>query len=117
MRLHALYGMTEHAPTLDVDFALFCNDAALHVGSGPEVVVHGTPRGLHVCAVVGCAIRSALEAGCGPGEFDIHHAVFIHCRLDCVKRTIFGKLDGDAVGIERVLLLVEAVVAQGIGGP
>lgn len=117
MWLHSLQRMAEHAPPVDIDLAILCDDTALHLGSGPEVVVHRTPRSLRVCAIVACAVLSSHEAGCGPRELDIDHAVLVYRRFDCVVRAIFRELDGDAVSIERVLFLVEAIVAEGVRSP
>jgi hypothetical protein len=117
MRLHSLYSVTEHASAIYVDLALLCDDAALDIGSGPEVVVHGTPRRLGVCAIIACAILSTHEARRSPGELDVDHVSLIHCRLDGVERAVFGELNGHAIGEEGVLLLVEAVVAERVGSP
>jgi hypothetical protein len=115
--LHSLQGMAEHAATFHVDLAVFCYDGALDVGPGPEVVVHGAPWGLGVGAVVAGAVFPAHEARRRSDKLDVDKAVVVHCGLDRVRGAIFGELNGDAVGEEGVLLLVEAVVAQRIAGP
>jgi len=117
MWLHSLQRVAEHAPAVDIDLAILCDDTAFHLGSGPEVVVHRTPRSLRVRAIVACAILSSHEARRCPRELDINHAVLVYRRFDCVVGAIFGELDGDAVGIEGVLFLVEAVVAEGVRSP
>jgi hypothetical protein len=117
MWLHSLERVTQHAAALDVDLSLLGDDGSLDAASRPEVVVHGAPRCLGVGAVVGCTVLSTHEAGSSPGELDIDHTVVVHRRLDGVCAAIFRELDGDAVGVEGMLLLVESVVGDGITGP
>lgn len=117
MRLHSLQRVTEHAPTLHVELALLCDDGALDNGSWPEMVVHGAPRRLGVCAIIACAVLSAHEARRGPGELHVDHAVVVDGSLDCVERAVFRELNGNSVRVEGVLLLVEPVVAEGIASP
>lgn len=87
------------------------------MASRPECVSHGSPWGFGVCAVVACPILSSHEARAGFAELYIAHAVLVARGFNGVVGPVFGELQGDAVGEERVLFLVEAVVLQGIGRP
>lgn len=115
--LHSLQSMTEHAPAINLDLALLGDNRALDVAPGPEVVVHATPWLFGVCAVVACSIFSALEARSSSGELHIDQTAVVDCSLDGVCRTIFAELDGDAVGVERVVSFVEAVIRQWVARP
>jgi len=117
VRLHSLQGVAEHASALDVDLSLLGDYRTLDAASRPEVVVHGTPWRLWVCAVVGRAVLSPHKAGGGPRELDVDHAVLVDGCLDLVRVAVGGKLDGDAVGIEGVLVLVETIVLDGVARP
>lgn len=115
--LHSLESMAQHATALDVDRALFGVNGALDAASRPEVVVHRPPWFLGVGTVIGGAILSAHKSRRGPGELYIYHAVLSDGRLDGVLGAILGELNGDAIGEERVLLLVETVVVDGVARP
>lgn len=108
--LHSLESVAQHASALDINFSLLGDDGTLDAASWPEVVVHGAPGRLGVGAVVGCAILSTHEAGSSPGELDVDHAVVVHSCLDGVRVAVFRKLDRDAIGVEGMLFLVEAVI-------
>lgn len=115
--LHALQRMAQHSSALHVDFALLCDEGALDTASRPKVVVHGAPRRLGVRAVVGGTIFAAHVARSRPGEGDVDQTVFVDGGLDGVGIAICSELNGDAVGEEGMLLLVEAVVGDGIAVP
>lgn len=117
MGLHSLKSMAQHTAALDVDWALFGVNGALDAASGPEVVVHRPPWLLGVGTVIGGAILSTHKSRRGPGELYIYHAVLSDGRLDGVLGAILGELNGDAIGEEGVLLLVEAVVVDGVACP
>lgn len=117
MRLHALQGKAEEAPALAVNGSLLGDDGALNRTSRPEGVAHGAPGVLGVGAVVACAILSSHEARRRPRDLEVDQAALVAGSLDGVVCAIFGELQGNAVGEERILLLVEAEVRQGVGGP
>ena len=93
------------------------DDPALDIGAGPECVPHGSPRSLRVGSIIGRAIRSAHEARSRSLELDVYVGLLVARRLDMVGRAIVGELDGEAVGEEGELIVVEAVVLKGVAGP
>ena len=115
--LHSLQSVAEHSPAVNLDLTLLGDDRALDAAPGPEVVVHAAPWLLGVCAVVAGAGLSALEAGSGSGELDVDQAAVVDCCLDRVCRAVLVQLDGNAVGVEGVVSLIEAVVRQRITRP
>lgn len=117
MRLHSLKGVAEHAPALHADLAFLGDDGAFHIGSGPKVVVHGAPRCLWISTIVGSTILSTHKTRRSSSELDIDQAVVVDCCLDGVECAILRELDGNAVSEEGLLLLVEAVVTEGVGCP
>lgn len=115
--LHSLQGHAEHASALEINLSIHCDDSALHIRPRPEGVAHRTPRRLRIRAKVACPVRSAHESRCRPYELHIHHAILVDGGFDGVGRAIFGQLHRDAVRVEGVLLLVEAVVLERVAGP
>ena len=117
VRLHALQSMAQHTASVNLDLALLCDDGALDAAARPEVVVHVAPGLLGVGSIVAGAVLATLEAGGGAGELCVDETGVVDGSLDGVRLAILGKLDGDAVGVERVALVVEAVVVDGVTGP
>lgn len=117
MGLHSLQSMAQHAAALDINLSLFGDDGALDAAARPEMMVHRAPRCLGVCAVVACSVLSTHEARRSPGELHIDEASFVNSSLECVGVAIFGELNGDAIREEGVLLLVEAVILEGVACP
>ena len=115
--LHSLQSMAEHSPAVNLDLTLLGNDRALNAAPGPKVVVHATPWLLGVCAIVTGSILSALKARSSPSELDIDQTAVVDCSLDRVCRSVLVQLDGDAVGVERVVSLIEAMIRQRVTGP
>lgn len=76
-----------------------------------------TPRGFRIGTVVRATVLSNLEAGANAGNFDINEGIGIHDGLDGEGSVIFGEGDGNIVGVEGTLLLVEFRVGEGLGGP
>jgi len=114
---HALQRMAQHSPTLHADFTLFCDEGAVDSASWPKVVMHGAPWGLRVCSVVGGAIFAGHVARGRPGEGNVDQTVVVDGSLDGVYIAISGELNGDAVGKEGMLVLVEAIVGDGVADP
>src|SRR4051812_34146435 len=117
VRLHSLQGVTQHASALDVDLSLLGDDGTLDAASRPEVMVHGTPWRLWVCAVVGCAVLATHEARRGSRELYVDHAVLVDGCLDLIRVAVCRKLNGDAIGVEGVLVLIESIVVDGVARP
>lgn len=78
VRLHALDRMNEHAPTPEVKGVFLGLDGALDCATGPEGVVHRAPRVLSIRAKVTRSVLTDDETRSGPGEGQVHHAVFAH---------------------------------------
>lgn len=117
MRLHSLQGVAEHSSAIDLDFAFPGDNRAINGAPRPEVVVHAAPRLLGICAIVAGTVPSTLEAWRSSGELDVDQTAVVDGSLDCVRRAILAQLDGDAIGVEGVVPLIEAVIRQRIARP
>lgn len=117
MWLHALESVHEEASAGEIKLASLGQDAAFDLAPGPERVSHRAPRVGGVGTEVACAILANDETGGGLGELQGHNALLVGRGLDGVRGAIGGELDGAVVGVEAVLGLVEAVVAQRVRRP
>ena len=112
VRLHSLQSEAIHGPALEVDLPLLSDYPALGTVSRPKDVTHRAPRSLRIRSVVTRPVLSTHEARRCPCNLHIHQSILIGGRLDGVVRSIFGKLDREAVGVKGVLVLIEAVVLE-----
>ena len=117
VRLHALESVDEHGASLAIDRTIRSGDRALSNTPGPENVAHGTPRIGMVGAEQCCARGANLEARRRPLDGHVDDRSFIVQRLDCVRVSIFRKLDGAIGGVEAGLVLAELVVFEGRRAP
>ena len=112
VRLHALESVDKHGASLAVDGTIRSRHGALGDTPGPENVAHGTPRVGKVGAEECCSRGANLEAGRCPLDGQVDDRSFIVQRLDCIRVSIFRKLDGAIGGVKAGLVLTELVVVE-----
>lgn len=114
---HPLQCHTEHSPSLEINFTILCDNPAFDIRSGPKCVTHRTPRVLRVGSEVGHTILPSHKTWRSAHKLYVDHAVLIARRFNRIIRTIVRQLHRNAIGVERVSIIVEAVVLERIGGP
>lgn len=104
--------MNSHSLALEVNRSVLCHDIALNLTPRPEKVLHVSPWLRWVRPKCARAVLASPKAGCGQRELDIDERLFVGGGLDGVRLSIFAQIHRAAIGLEVVLVLGEAVVAE-----
>lgn len=117
MRLHTLKSMNEQTPASNVKGVLLGLDGSLHGTTGPEGMVHGTPRVFVVSSIVCGSIFTDHKTRRCPSEGQIHYAVFVDGRFDRVSISVFVERNTQVISAKGKHALIEHEVRQRIGAP
>lgn len=72
---------------------------------------HVAPGVGRIGSVIACAILADLETGAFSCDSQIHNALLVDCRLDCVGITRLVQFQSHILAVEAGLWLVKAIVA------
>lgn len=109
MRFHPLQSVDEEASALKVYLSCFGDYTSINLTSRPKRMSHGTPRILWIGAKIAFAVLTNVKTRCCPCYSQVDNASFICDGLDQVGSSVFTESNSTAIGIERELLIVEAI--------
>lgn len=116
MGLHSLERVRQKTSAFKIYIFGFGDYATLYVTSWPECMPHRAPRMLRIGSKIAFTIFAHMETWRHSCKCQIDDASFICSRLDSISVASFVQCDSTSISIERQLLVVKAVVIEGIRG-
>lgn len=115
MWLHSLACHNVESLSRKVELVASCGDGSLNLGSWPENVSHGSPWVVVVGTKQAQSVLSNLESRAGLANLEVDNSVVSSLGHDLVGFFVFGKLNGEVIGVEGELFIVESLVEK-LGG-
>ena len=108
--LHSLQGMDKLTATFEVECLILSLDRPLNFATGPERMVHGTPRILMICAIVCCPILSNNETWSGSGKGEVDDTILVNSGLNSIGISLFVQSNRQIISTKRKQVLIEHVI-------